>query len=149
MVRASDDDERTTLTCPGRLRMIEYGFFRLTDMAFEEAVEIVSEELKREGFGILTEIDLRDKFREKLGIEFGKYVILGACHPPSAHRAILAEENIGLMLPCNVIVYEKDEGTAISIIRPSAAMGMIDNDELREVAAGVEAKLRKVFDSIP
>jgi len=128
--------------------MVTYGFTKDVAMSFEEATEVVSEELKKEGFGILTKIDVREKFREKLGIGFKKYVILGACNPPSAHKAILAEENIGLMLPCNVIVYEKADRTAISIIRPTVAMGMIENDELRAIAAEVEAKLAKVFKSI-
>ena len=87
--------------------MINYGFTKELDAPFERVRESAIEELKKEGFGILTEIDVRAKFKEKLGIEFRKYVILGACNPPNAHKAILAEENVGLMLPCNVIVYEK------------------------------------------
>jgi uncharacterized protein (DUF302 family) len=129
--------------------MISYGFEKQTDLPFGRALEVVSEELKKEGFGILTEIDVKEKFREKLGIDFKKYIILGACNPPLAHQAILAEENIGLMLPCNVIVYEKEKGTGIAVIKPTAAMGMIANEKLRGVAEEVEAKLRKVFDSIP
>ena len=113
--------------------MINYGFYKEVAMVFEEAVEIVTEELKKEGFGILTKIDVRDKFKEKLDIDFKKYVILGACNPLSAHKAILAEENIGLMLPCNVIVYKKEKKTAISIIKPTIAMKMIDNEELKVV----------------
>ena len=128
--------------------MIDYGFTKEVDMPFEVAIEVVTEELKKEGFGILTKIDVKEKFKEKLGIEFKKYVILGACHPPSAHKAILAEENIGLMLPCNVIVFEKEKKTAISFIRPTATMGMIVNEELRHIAEEVEMKLKDVFDSI-
>ncbi|KPJ53682.1 hypothetical protein AMJ39_03650 [candidate division TA06 bacterium DG_24] len=128
---------------------MSYGFEKQTDLPFGRALEVVSEELKKEGFGILTEIDVKEKFREKLGIDFKKYIILGACNPPLAHQAILAEENIGLMLPCNVIVYEKEKGTGIAVIKPTAAMGMIANEKLRGVAEEVEAKLRKVFDSIP
>jgi len=104
--------------------------------------------LKKEGFGILTTIDVQDKFKEKLGIAFKKYVILGACNPLSAHKAILAEENIGLMLPCNVIVYEKENKTAISIIKPTVAMEMINNEKLKEVAKVIETKLEHVFDAI-
>lgn len=128
--------------------MIDYGFVKEVEMPFAEAVELVTEELNKEGFGILTQIDVQEKLREKLDIDFKKYVILGACHPPSAHKAILAEENIGLMLPCNVIVYEKGKRTAISMIRPTVAMGMIVNEELRQIAEQVEAKLKKVFDSV-
>ena len=128
--------------------MIDYGFTKEIDRPFEEAVEVVTEELKKEGFGILTTIDVKDKFKEKLNIDFKKYVILGACNPPSAHEAILAEENIGLMLPCNVIVYEKENKTVISIIKPAVAMEMIDNEELKQIAKKVETKLHNVFDSI-
>ena len=128
--------------------MIDYGFTKEVDMPFEEAIEVVAEELKKEGFGILTKIDVKDKFKEKLDIDFKDYVILGACHPASGHKAILAEENIGLMLPCNVVVYEKGKKAAISIIKPTAAMGMVVNKELRQIAEEVEAKLKKVFDSI-
>ena len=128
--------------------MIKYGFTKEVDVPFEEVIELVSEELKKEGFGILTKIDVRGKFKEKLGIDFKKYVILGACNPLSANKAILAEENIGLMLPCNVIVYEKEKKTAISIIKPTIAMKMIDNEELKEVAEDIETRLKRVIDAI-
>ena len=128
--------------------MIVYGFTKEVDISFEEAVVKVTEELKKEGFGILTKIDVRDKFKEKLGIEFKKYVILGACNPPSAHKAILAEENIGLMLPCNVIVYEKGNKANISIIKPTMAMRMIDNKKLEDIAEKIEIKLEHVFDAL-
>ena len=96
----------------------------------------------------MTEIDIKEKFKEKLGIDFKKYVILGACNPPYAHKAILAEEDIGLLLPCNVIVHEKDRGTALAIIRPKVAMQMVKNKVLGNLAEEVEAKLEKVFNSI-
>lgn len=128
--------------------MIKYGFTKEIDASFEETIDKVTNELKKEGFGILTQIDVSEKFKEKLGIEFKKYMILGACNPPSAHKAILAEENIGLMLPCNVVIYERQNKTVISIIRPKAAMQMIDNAELEQIASTVEGKLKKVFDSI-
>lgn len=128
--------------------MISYGFTKEMDMSFEEAERVVSEELKKEGFGILTKIDVKEKFKEKLGLDFKKYVILGACSPPSAHKAILAEENIGLLLPCNVIVYEKENKTAVSIIKPTVAMKMIENEELKQIAEEVETKLKNVFNSI-
>ncbi|MFH1283811.1 MAG: DUF302 domain-containing protein [bacterium] len=128
--------------------MITYGFTKELSTTFDKAVETVTEELKKQGFGILTTINVKDKFKEKLGIDFKKYVILGACNPPNAHKAILAEENIGLMLPCNVIVYEKDGKTIVSIIKPTKAMGMIDNEELRKIALNVEQQLQKVYDSL-
>jgi uncharacterized protein (DUF302 family) len=128
--------------------MIDYGFTKEVDMSFEEAVEIVTEELKKEGFGILSKIDVQEKFKEKLGIDFKKYVILGACNPASAHKAILAEENIGLMLPCNILVYEKDDKTTIAVIKPTVAMKMIDNKKLKEVAENIETKLENVIKAI-
>ena len=128
--------------------MIKYGFSKEVNMSFNEAIKIITEELKKEGFGILTRIDVKEKFKEKLGVDFRRYEILGACHPESAYEAILAEENIGLMLPCNVIIFEGEGKTIISIIKPTMAMGMIDNDRLKSVAEKVELKLEKVINSI-
>jgi len=129
--------------------MINYGFTKeLVKLSFEEVITVVTEGLKKEGFGILTRIDVQEKFKEKLGIDFKKYVILGACNPASAHKAIVAEENIGLMLPCNVIVYEKEDKTVVSIIKPTVAMRMIENEGLKQIATQVETKLKNVFDSI-
>jgi len=128
--------------------MINYGFTKELDTGFEQAVKMVTENLEEAGFGILTTIDVKEKFRKKLGIDFRNYVILGACNPARAHKAIEAEENIGLMLPCNVIVYEKDGKTVVSAIKPSIAMKMIDNPELSGIAADVESKLKQVIDNI-
>ncbi|OPY13102.1 MAG: hypothetical protein A4E69_01829 [Syntrophus sp. PtaB.Bin138] len=129
--------------------MISYGFTKELGLPFEKVREAVAEELKKEGFGILTEIDLQEKFREKLGVEFKRYVILGACSPPNAFKSVQAEENIGLMLPCNVIVYERGGRTVLSVVRPTVAMQMIDNAELKSVAELVEKKLKNVFDAVP
>lgn len=128
--------------------MIKYGFTKELDIPFETVAEQVREALKKEGFGILTEIDVREKMKEKLGVDMNKYIILGACNPPNAYKAILAEENIGLMLPCNVIVYEKGRKTVLSVVRPTIAMQMIDNMELQEAAEAVEGQLKKSFDAI-
>jgi len=128
--------------------VITYGFVKELEASFDEAVARVTEELKKEGFGILSSIDLKEKFREKLGIDFRKYVILGACNPPLAHRSLTAEENIGLLLPCNVIVYEKDGKSVVGIIKPSVAMSMVENEELASTAATVETKLKNVFDAL-
>ncbi|MGB2980979.1 MAG: DUF302 domain-containing protein [Candidatus Zixiibacteriota bacterium] len=127
--------------------MISYGFKKEIDLSFDKAVEVVTEKLKSKGFGILTKIDVKEKFKEKLGIDFQNYVILGACNPPRAHKSILAEEDIGLLLPCNVVLYEKDGKTVLDIIKPSTAMGMIENEALNQIATEVEAKLKDVFDS--
>jgi uncharacterized protein (DUF302 family) len=128
--------------------MISYGFKKEVKLSPDEVVEVVTQELKKEGFGILTTIDVRQKFREKLGIDFPYYLILGACNPDLAHKALLAEEDIGLLLPCNVVVYDGDGKTVLGVIRPSTAMGMVQNLGLKETAAEVEAKLKKVFDSV-
>jgi len=128
--------------------MINYGFTKEIDTSFEETVDNATNELKKEGFGILTQINLAEKFKEKLGIDFKQYIILGACNPPSAHKAILVEENIGLMLPCNVVVYERQNKTVVSIIKPKVAMKMIGNVELEQIATTIERKLKKVFDAI-
>jgi len=118
------------------------------DIPFDETVTKVTEALKREGFSVLTTIDIQQKLKEKLGIDFQRYLILGACNPTFAHKAIVAEENIGLMLPCNILVYEKDRKTVLGVIKPSVAMKMIPNPELEINAQTVEAKLKSVFDSV-
>ena len=128
--------------------MIHYGFTKELDIPYETVVELVREALKKEGFGVLTEIDVKEKMKEKLGLDMRKYIILGACNPPNAYKAILAEENIGLMLPCNVIVYEKGGKTVLSVIRPTIAMQMIENAELRQVAENVESQLKHAFDTV-
>ena len=128
--------------------MINYGFTKEMDIPYGTVIEQVREALKNEGFGILTEIDVKEKMKEKLGFDMNKYIILGACNPPNAYKAILAEENIGLMLPCNVIVYQKGSKTVLSVIRPTVAMQMIENSKLQKLAEAVEAQLKKSFDAI-
>ena len=128
--------------------MINYGFTKEMNLTYETVVVLVREALKKEGFGVLTEIDVQGKIKEKLGIDMNKYIILGACNPPNAYKAILTEEDIGLMLPCNVIVYEKGGKTVLSVIRPTVAMQMVDNLELQKVAQAVEEQLKKAFDAI-
>ena len=128
--------------------MINYGFTKELDIPYETVIEMVREALKKEGFGVLTEINVQEKMKEKLGIDMKKYIILGACNPPNAYKAILAEENIGLMLPCNVIVYEKGSKTVLSVVRPTVAMQMVDNVELQKIAEIVEGQLKKAFDAI-
>lgn len=128
--------------------MINYGFTRELDIPYKIVIEMAIAALKQEGFGILTEINIMEKMKDKLGIDARNYIILGACNPPNAYKAILAEENIGLMLPCNVIVYEKGEKTVLSVIRPTVAMQMIDNMELHKLAETIEGQLKKAFDVI-
>jgi uncharacterized protein (DUF302 family) len=128
--------------------MIAYGFKKEISLPFDQAEKAVTEELEKLGFGILTRIDAKEKFKEKLGIDFQNYVILGACNPPLAHKAIIAEKDIGLLLPCNVLVYEQEGKTVLSIMKPATAMGMIENEALKQIAVEVEAKLKGVFDSV-
>jgi uncharacterized protein (DUF302 family) len=97
---------------------MNYGISKTISLSFENAVEKVTEELKKEGFGVLTTIDVKATMKQKLGVDFTKYVILGACNPPFAHQSLLAEEQIGLLLPCNVIVYEKEGTTVVSAFDP-------------------------------
>jgi uncharacterized protein (DUF302 family) len=131
-----------------RTGMINYGFTKELNIPYGKVVELVRNSLKKEEFGILTEIDVQGKMKEKLGIDMKKYIILGACNPPNAYKAILAEENIGLMLPCNVIVYEKGGKTVLSVIRPTVAMQIVDNLELQKAAQAVEEQLKKAFEAI-
>ena len=128
--------------------MIEYGFVVASDQPFEQVNEKVVERLKGEGFGILCEIDVQAKLQEKLGVDIGRYVILGACNPPFAHRALQVEENIGLMLPCNVILYERGEETVVGVIKPSVAMQMINNEELGGIALQIEERLQRVIEAL-
>lgn len=128
--------------------MINYGFTKGLNIPYVTAVERVRAALKKEGFGVLTEIDVQKTMKEKLGMDINKYTILGACNPPNAYQAILAEENIGLLLPCNVIVYEKGGKTVLSVIRPTVAMQMVDNAKLKKISEEVEGKLKKAFDAI-
>jgi uncharacterized protein (DUF302 family) len=128
--------------------MISYGFTKELNKPYEAVVEEITAALKNEGFGILTEINIKEKLKEKLGVEFRKYIILGACSPANAYKSLQVEENIGLMLPCNVIVYEKDGKTVLSVIKPATAMQMIDNAELKKIAEHVENQLKQAFDIV-
>ena len=128
--------------------MITYGMKKKLDMPFEKAEEKALEKLKAHGFGVLTTIDIKEKLKEKLGVDFKKYKILGACNPPNAHKALMAEPDIGLMLPCNVILYEDEGGTVVSAVKPTVAMSMIENEALRDTALEVEAMLRGFMDDM-
>ena len=126
-----------------------YYYAKETDFNLDDAIIRVTEELKREGFGVLTEIDVKATLKKKLDVEFRNYRILGACNPPFAHQALQAEPHIGLMLPCNVVVQEAENGkTLISAIDPVASMQAIDNESLGQVAEQVKTKLQKVLASI-
>ena len=131
------------------MKEIGYGFGRELEMSYEQALEKVPAALKEQGFGVLTEIDVKNIMKEKLGEDFRKYKILGACNPPFAHKALSAELEIGLLLPCNVIVYENDEGKAtVMAMDPEAALGIVDNPGVKEVAAKVKEKVKSALDSL-
>ena len=122
---------------------------KLHDINFEDAIEKVTGELKKEGFGVLTEIDLKSTLKKKLDVDFYNYRILGACNPPYAHKALLAENKIGTMLPCNVIVQERTPGEIeISAVDPIASMQAIENPELGALAQEIREKLQTVIDSV-
>jgi uncharacterized protein (DUF302 family) len=118
-------------------------------MNFDEAILSVTEELKNEGFGILTDIDVTATLKKKLNVDFRKYRILGACNPPFAYKALLAEPHIGTMLPCNVVVQELAEGNIeVSAVDPLASMQSIQNKELQAIAEEIQVKLKKVNDKL-
>jgi uncharacterized protein (DUF302 family) len=125
-----------------------YGFGTRVVLAYPEAVARTRELLKEEGFGVLTEIDVKKTLKEKLGAEFRQYVILGACNPPLAHRALQAEREIGLILPCNVIVYEDGDGSVVSVMDPIPALGLVGNEALRPIAEDAAARLHRVIDRL-
>jgi uncharacterized protein (DUF302 family) len=127
---------------------VEYGFSKTIDLGFEEAIIKVTDELKKEGFGVLTTIDVKDTLKKKINVDFKKYTILGACNPPIAHRALQAEEELGLLLPCNVIVYEKDNKTTVSFFDPMIMTKLIDNKKMEPIAKEVKEKLQRVFAGI-
>ena len=126
-----------------------YGYAKTLSFSFEEAVEKTREELQKEGFGVLTEIDVKTTLKKKLDVDFEDYIILGACNPTYAYRALQAEDKIGLMLPCNVIVQEREKGVVeVSAVDPVASMQAIENPELGETAAAVREKLQAVIDRL-
>lgn len=121
----------------------------LKGKSFEEVIELVTNELKKEGFGVLTEIDVKATLKKKLDVDFKKYIILGACNPYFAHQALLSEDKIGVFLPCNVIVQEHENGAIeISAVDPIASMMAVSNPKLGEISEEVQSKLKKVIDSL-
>lgn len=128
---------------------MSYYISKKVDYTFDQAIDKVTEELKEEGFGVLTEIDVTDTLKKKLDVDFKKYRILGACNPEFAHLALQHEDKIGTMLPCNVIVEEHEDGSVeISAVDPMASMQAVENAELAAVAGEVKSKLDKVIQSV-
>ena len=127
---------------------MNYGMKKEVNLNYDEAVQKAREELQKEGFGVLTEIDVKATLKKKLDVDVDRYIILGACNPGFAHKALQAEQDLGLMLPCNTIVYEKKGKVFVAAIKPTIQMEKIGNPKLNDVAVQVEEKLRKVIDSI-
>jgi len=127
---------------------MSYYFSKTVDLPFEEAVARVTEELKSQGFGVLTDIDVRATLKKKLDVDFRNYRILGACNPKFAHQALQAEDKIGTMLPCNVIVQETEQGTEIAAVDPIASMAAVDNPELAGIARSVQELLQQVIERL-
>ena len=128
---------------------MSYYFTKKLNLSFDTAIAKVMEELKKEGFGILTDIDVKATLKKKLDVEFRKYRILGACNPPFAYKALQAEDKIGTMLPCNVIVQEISDGQVeVTAIDPLASMQAVENPALEEIAAEISSKLKTVIDRV-
>jgi uncharacterized protein (DUF302 family) len=125
-----------------------YGFSKSTDLLYDDAVIRVTEELKKEGFGVLTSIDVQETLKKKLNVDFPKYTILGACNPPFAYQALQAEEEIGLLLPCNVIVFEKEGKTTVAVFDPMTMMNIVKNSALLPVAQEMKARLERVIAAV-
>jgi uncharacterized protein (DUF302 family) len=127
---------------------MNYGISKTVSHSYERAVDRVTEELKKEGFGVLTTIDVQETLKKKLGVDFTKYVILGACNPPLAHKALLAEEQIGLLLPCNVIVYEREGETVVAAFDPMMMVTILEKEAIRPMAEEVRKRLERVISAV-
>lgn len=115
---------------------------------FDQVVEKVREELKAEGFGVLMEIDVQKTLKQKLGVDYDRYLILGACNPPNAYKALQAEVEVGLLLPCNVVVYEKEGRVFVGVVRPTKVLVLSGNDKLKAIAEEVEERLVRVLNQV-
>lgn len=128
---------------------MSYYFAKVVDIPFDKAIEKATEVLKTEGFGVLTEIRIHEKLKEKIDVDFQKYTILGACNPPFAYKALKAENKIGTMLPCNVIVQELPDGKVeVAAVNPIESMKAVENSELGEVALEVTAMLKRAIEKL-
>jgi uncharacterized protein (DUF302 family) len=127
---------------------MQYGFSRVVPHSYDKAVERVTEELRKEGFGVLTTIDVQETLKKKLDVDFTRYLILGACNPPLAHRALQIEEQIGLLLPCNVIVYERKGETVVGAFDPMIMTVALGKADMRPIAEEVKRKLERVLAAV-
>ena len=128
---------------------MSYQISKVVDLSYDDALEKVTEELKKEGFGVLTEIDVKATLKEKLAVDVPKYKILGACNPPFAHQALKAESGAGLLLPCNVVVYESETGeTTVAAINAEAMLSVIGRDDITPIAKEVNKRMTRVIDNL-
>lgn len=128
---------------------MKYYISKTIDQNYEEAIPKVTEALKNEGFGVLTEIDVKETLKNKIDVDFRKYIILGACNPSFAHQALQKEDKVGTMLPCNIIIHEKENGDVeVAAVDPMASMMAIENDDLRDIANEVKSRLTRVIESL-
>ena len=128
--------------------MSDIGFQVRLNASYDEAVQRATAALKEEGFGVLTTIDVKETLKQKLNVDFRRYVILGACNPPLAHRALNADLDVGLLLPCNVIVYEQDGGAVVSLVDPLVMLGVMANPAVEPIANEAREKLRRVAEKL-
>jgi uncharacterized protein (DUF302 family) len=124
---------------------MQYGISKNVSYTYDEAITKVTEELKKEGFGVLTTIDVKETLKKKLDVDIPRYIILGACNPPFAHKAIQTEQEIGLLLPCNVLVYEKDSTVVVSAFNPSVMNAVVDNPAMQPIADDIRQRLERVM----
>jgi len=124
---------------------MKYGFSKTIRLDFDGAIAKVTDELKKEGFGVLTTIDVQETLKKKLDVTFKRYTILGACNPPFAHQALQAEEEIGLLLPCNVIVYEQGDATTVAAFDPMIMSTILEKAEIQPIAEQVKERLQRVI----
>lgn len=142
------EEQKRTLNAKS-LKKMNYYFNKTVKGTFEEVIEKVTEALKEEGFGILTEIDIKETLKKKLDVDFKKYKVLGACNPPFAYKALQAEDKIGTMLPCNVIVQEIEEGVIeVAAINPIVSMQAVKNEKLNNIAKEITSMLKNVIEKL-
>ncbi|MFA7360247.1 MAG: DUF302 domain-containing protein [Candidatus Kapaibacterium sp.] len=127
---------------------MNYGYTKETNLSYEAAIEKATEVLKENGFGVLTTIDVKDTLKKKLNVDFDKYIILGACNPPFAYEALSVEDTIGLLMPCNVVVHEKDGKVKISVFNPMVIAQVSDNPKLKELSEKLNDKIQAVLSQI-
>lgn len=127
---------------------MQYGLSKITNYTFEQAIEKVTDELKKEGFGILSTIDFKDTFKKKIDVDYKNYTVLGACFPRLAHSALQVENEVGLLLPCNVAIYENEGNTIVSIFNPMILTVLVDKPSIKPIADEVKSKLEKVLNAI-